>query len=194
MITWQQVIDRGLGDRTPEELATLLPALTQSALKVEAVKAWLLNEGLWKETGKTTMGGTLATAAASDAAVAGVLEAFYPAVFGGATGDGTLHTNSPDHAPDYANGLALLKSKGLLTDTQIDAFYNLDGGRLWKDVTLAQIQAAKSDYDAGQLIETAVQGIRDRCVAATEAAEAEARTASATASSVTSAGEGAFNG
>lgn len=161
MINFADVVALGLDSKTDTELATILPTLTSGTLKNSAVRAWLRTEKLWYRTGPQAMGGEFQSVYASlPAALQGLLDEFYAAVFGGAAEE--LHTNEVTTAGEFATGLAGLKTASLLTDAQIDAFYNLDGGRPWKDVAEADITAARATHASQLAAQAAYDAVRSR--------------------------------
>jgi hypothetical protein len=158
-----------LQGRSDAELASLLPHLTSGPIKVSRVIEWL------RETesngiplafrvafGASAFDGvlpTLAQADGTDPAVKQGLSLFFGHLL---FGDSELSTNGEKYALLTAQVMAYLKGAGIVQQSDIDAFYGLDGGRPWKDVTVEQITASRAAKAAKQAHESKVALIQNQ--------------------------------
>jgi hypothetical protein len=157
-----------LQSRSDAELAALLPHLTSGPIKVSRVIEWLRET----ESNGTPLAFRVAFGAS---AFEGVLPALAqdggtaPAVKQGLnlffghllSGDSELSTNGEKYAMLTAQVMAYLKGAGIVQQSDIDAFYSLDGGRPWKDITVGQIASARSTKLAKEAFQLKVSHIEN---------------------------------
>ena len=170
-IDWNEVVTLGLTGNTDAELASLLPTLTSGPIQAAKAKEWLFSNDLWTKT-PDGMAGILEPVRAAGGELAAFLNQLYALVFESSTSDGMLHTNDATLSTQYATALAGLQSGGFLTSAQVDEFYLLDGGRPFKDVTLAEITAARASHSQADQLRTEYAGLMDAVNTASAAQEA----------------------
>lgn len=131
---------------TDEEILAILQTLTVSNIAVDAVRIWLRENMLWFRSSPTTMGGAIQQVIESPTTPAETkqqLGIFWSAVFG--DGAQNLLTTVPTWA-----GLVWQIIQGLTAASPdaaalVDSFYALDGGRQYKDLTVPQFAAQRTE-------------------------------------------------
>lgn len=104
----------------------------------------------------------------------------------------TIDTTDPVIAVETLALLSALIQMGVVTTTQRDAFYDLDGGRPYASLTVEQYTALQTASETAAEKEAAVAAVIVKCNAAREAAEAEARTSQSTPLTIAAAAETAW--
>lgn len=132
---------------TDAEIVAILQTLTVSNIAVDAVRVWLRENLLWFRASPTTMGGAIQQVIDSDQTpdeTKQQLGIFWSAVFG--DGAQNLLTTVPTWA-----GLVWQIIQGLTQAAPdaaalVDSFYALDGGRPYKDLTVQEFAAQRTEY------------------------------------------------
>lgn len=133
---------------TDAEKVAILHTLTVSNIAVDAVRVWLRENLLWFRTSPTTMGGSIQAvleASETPTETKQQLGLFWSAVFG--DGAQNLLTTVPTWA-----GLVWQIIQGLTQAAPdaaalVDSFYALDGGRPYKDLTVEQLAAQRTNAE-----------------------------------------------
>ncbi len=133
---------------TDAEIVDILQTLTVSDISVDAVRVWLRENLLWFRTSPTTMGGSIQAVLESSQTPAETkqqLGLFWSAVFG--DGARNLLTTVPTWA-----GLVWQIIQGLTQAAPdaaalVDSFYALDGGRPYKELTVEQFAAQRTEAE-----------------------------------------------
>ncbi len=134
---------------TDAEIVAVLKTLTVSNIAVDAVRVWLRENLLWFRSSPTTMGGAIQQVIESPATpneTKQQLGIFWSAVFG--DGAQNLLTTVPTWA-----GLVWTIIQGLTQAAPdaaalVDSFYALDGGRPYKDLTVEQFAAQRTESES----------------------------------------------
>ena len=104
----------------------------------------------------------------------------------------TIDTTDPVIAVETLALLGALIQMGVVTTTQRDAFYDLDGGRPYASLTVEQYNELKTASETAAAKADAVTAVIVKATAAREAAEAEARIAESTPTTIAAAAETAW--
>lgn len=128
---------------TDEQQVAVLKTLTQGPIQTAEVRRWAREQGLWYRQADGQMGGTLQAAyAAATAGQKAALDLFYAAVWG----DSALALRTTE--PQYAGQVwAIVETiSGLSADAAalVESFYRLDGGRPFKDITVAEFATQRA--------------------------------------------------
>ena len=160
-----------LQSKTDAELASLLPHLTSGPIRTERVMVWLRENDLAVRSafGAKPFSGALPTIAedpSTPAAIQAGLDLFFGHLLSGAA---EIHTNTEKYALQTSQIFAALKALNAVTDAQIEDFYKLDGGRPWKDVTEAEITAARSAKATKEGFNSVLAHVNNEILATAEA-------------------------
>ena len=187
---WSKIIELGIDGDTDANIAAILKTLTVGPIKPLDAGTWLRVQNLWKNTDHG-MVGTFADAKPSlPQLLKDLLDELWASIWGGQAE--LLRTDDPTYAAMFAQGVAGLKAAGAMTQEQIDAFYQLDGGLAYPDATEAEVAAARAAQVDLSAKQTALDAVHTQANAATEAAEASFRAGGTTAADITAAAQTAW--
>lgn len=179
----QKIAELNLGAESNATTASILSRITSGPIAVDRVLYWLAEQGLYERdatTGQIT--GTIASLIVSGQTpveLANGLRTFINHLF--RPGSKTIATHQAVWSVTAHALLTTLGQMEVLSESQIGAFYQLDGGKVFPDgVTEQQVADAK----AAQLLDNALSWVNDRNELAMEAANAAKRANGATVQSI----------
>jgi hypothetical protein len=131
---------------TDAEIVSALQALTSGPIDPQRVRQWSREQGLWFRRPDGTMGGTLATAyPTATAAQQSALDQFFAAIWGDSLT--TLKTTEIESAVVVWGLVQQVASLNPTAAGLVDSFYNLDGGRPYKDTTAADYATQRANAE-----------------------------------------------
>ena len=129
---------------TDADIVSALQALTSGPIDPQRVRQWSREQGLWFRKPDGTMGGTLAAAyPAATPQQQAALDQFYAAIFGDSLT--VLNTTELLSAQTVWGLVQQIASLNPTAAGLVDSFYALDGGRPYKDTTVADYAAQRAD-------------------------------------------------
>jgi hypothetical protein len=193
MNAYEKALEMNLSGE-PAEVVAILNAITAGPIPVANVLQYFDEQNLaeWDPLADDWVG-SLVTVARNQSTpspiVAGLRKVF---VHLAKRTSQTIDTTDPVIAVETLALLGALIQMGVVTTTQRDAFYDLDGGRPYASLTVEQYNELKTASETAAAKADAVTAVIVKATAAREAAEAEARIAESTPTTIAAAAETAW--
>lgn len=150
MTLYSELERRGLLDLPNEDSANIIKTVTNSDMVVSEAKTWMREELLWYWKDPTSMGGAIQDALDGGSLPADLVTALgelWSSLFGQSAT--ILRTNEDiEVAQRIFDGKTALQAVGVMTQDQVDGFYDLGGGLSFPGTTAADVQAAKDQKAA----------------------------------------------